>query len=315
MATELRHLRYFAAVARGGSFVAAARALNVAQPALSRSIKELETDLGVTLFTRLPSGSPLTRAGEAFFQDVKRILGDLSAAKARAREGAKPAHVRLHIAHTLLFSGMHRVLDDILVRFSHDYPEYQFQISLLSTFDQGRALRRGEIDAGFGHWFGPATEGLTVLRLICDPYCAARVGIDTELAHKTSLSISDVKDTDILLFPRRRNPVLFDSVSGQLRTAGFTGDIVEHDDHSERQWRVLPRSDFWAFCPASEITRDISGSVCLPFSDLYVDFGLDAIVNTRTIEPSLDTFWEFLQTAAPFISSPAPGPMAFRQLS
>src|SRR5205807_10589376 len=71
---ELRHFRYFVAVAEEHSFAHAARRLRVAQPALSKQIRDLETELGVTLFERLPRGVRLTPAGEAFLADARGTL-------------------------------------------------------------------------------------------------------------------------------------------------------------------------------------------------------------------------------------------------
>src|SRR5258708_4835742 len=82
---ELRHLKYFVAVAEARSFVRAAGRLRVAQPSLSRQIRDLEQELGVKLFDRLPRGTRLTRAGEAFLEDARRTLDSASSAVATAR--------------------------------------------------------------------------------------------------------------------------------------------------------------------------------------------------------------------------------------
>src|SRR5256884_582103 len=82
---ELRHLRYFVGVAEEHGFARAARRLNVAQPALSKQIHDLETELGVALFERLPRGVRLTRAGEAFFIEARNTLDGAVRAIATAR--------------------------------------------------------------------------------------------------------------------------------------------------------------------------------------------------------------------------------------
>src|SRR6516225_9493053 len=82
---ELRHLRYFQSVAENKGFVKAASILHVAQPALSRQIRDLERELGVRLFERAKSGVKLTFAGQCFLEDVQRIFNILENAEARAR--------------------------------------------------------------------------------------------------------------------------------------------------------------------------------------------------------------------------------------
>src|SRR5260221_13773512 len=98
-AMELRHLRYFMAVADAGSFVQAARDLRVAQPALSKQIHNLETELGVTLFYRLPRGIRLTAAGEAFLGSARNTLDAAGRAVTSAREAGKGGGAGLGFAN------------------------------------------------------------------------------------------------------------------------------------------------------------------------------------------------------------------------
>jgi len=76
---ELRHLRYFVAVAEEEHYGRAAQRLHVAQPALSRQIQDLEREIGFQLFDRLPRGVRLSAAGKAYLDDVRSILGQVSA--------------------------------------------------------------------------------------------------------------------------------------------------------------------------------------------------------------------------------------------
>src|SRR5258708_35977262 len=98
-AMELRHLRYFRAVADAGSCVQAARDLRVAQPALSKQIHNLETELGVTLFYRLPRGIRLTAAGEAFLGSARNTLDAAGGAGASARQAGKDGGAEVRVAH------------------------------------------------------------------------------------------------------------------------------------------------------------------------------------------------------------------------
>src|SRR5207247_10722304 len=95
---ELRHLRYFVAVAEELGFARAARRLHVAQPALSKQIRDLETELGVALCERLPRGARLTRAGEAFFIDARNTLDGAVRAIAAARGAPQDRAATPHFA-------------------------------------------------------------------------------------------------------------------------------------------------------------------------------------------------------------------------
>ena len=85
---ELRHLRYFIAVAEAGSVVAGARSVGIVQPALSRQIQELEEAIGTPLLRRLPKGVELTAAGTGFLRDARQLLAGLQASRERAQRSA-----------------------------------------------------------------------------------------------------------------------------------------------------------------------------------------------------------------------------------
>src|SRR5439155_24859855 len=91
---ELRHLRYFVAVAEEGSFLRAASRLRVAQPALSKQIRDLEREVGVKLFERLPRGARVTRAGEQFLSNARAALESAARAIATARRAHSATGVR-----------------------------------------------------------------------------------------------------------------------------------------------------------------------------------------------------------------------------
>jgi LysR family transcriptional regulator, hca operon transcriptional activator len=92
---ELRHLRYFVAVAEAGSLtVAAARKLHTSQPSLSRQIHDLENEVGARLFTRRARGIELTPAGRAFLEHARAVLSQVEAAGEAARRVDRPAWAR-----------------------------------------------------------------------------------------------------------------------------------------------------------------------------------------------------------------------------
>src|ERR1700736_2135465 len=104
---ELRHLRYFVGVGEEQHFGRAAERLHVAQPALSRQIQDLERELGLLLFDRLPRGVRLNAAGKLFLTDARRILQDVEEAKVRAERIAhgKAGTLRIGIATGLSWHG------------------------------------------------------------------------------------------------------------------------------------------------------------------------------------------------------------------
>ena len=143
---ELRHLRYFVAVAEELNFRRAAERLNLAQPALSAQIKSLEDDLGAQLFERTTRSVGLTQAGRVLLQEARGVLG----AAANAEQFVKKAH--LGIVGTLrvgvIAPAASPRLAQVLRHFHQRFPGVQLSLSELTSPEQLRRLRAGELDAG-----------------------------------------------------------------------------------------------------------------------------------------------------------------------
>src|SRR5687767_14345239 len=118
---ELRHLRYFVAVAEEKSFTRAAERLHMQQPPLSQQLKALESQLGTTLFERLPRGVELTAAGTAFLDDARAVLDSVGAATARAtRVGAGiEGTLAIGLASS---AATHEVVPNLIAAFRDRYP-------------------------------------------------------------------------------------------------------------------------------------------------------------------------------------------------
>src|SRR5688572_11325811 len=100
---QLRHFHYFIAVAEEGSFLRASRRLRVAQPSLSRQIQDLEREIGVPLFERVPRGVKLTEGGAAFLTEARATIENAARAVARARRADGDSEQTLLLAHSALF--------------------------------------------------------------------------------------------------------------------------------------------------------------------------------------------------------------------
>jgi DNA-binding transcriptional LysR family regulator len=145
MAFTLRQLQYFIAVAEEGSVSRAAQSLSISQSAVTDAVKELETDLGVSLFERHRRGLTITHKGHQFYRHATRILGDVQDARrsfAAAEPAAAPSHLSLGV--TSLVAGY--VLSDLLARFRRAYPG----VAVSAIEDNGDYLEHlligGELD-------------------------------------------------------------------------------------------------------------------------------------------------------------------------
>src|SRR4051812_44527569 len=144
---ELRHLRYFVAVAGELNFTRAARKLRVAQPALSRQIRQLEDELGVQLLARNHHGVQLTDAGKAFQAEAISLLRQSEQAVQVARQSTQPAAPHLNLGY--IWGLFHSFVPPLLARFRQRSPETAVHLFDLPPLEQAKALLEGRLDAGF----------------------------------------------------------------------------------------------------------------------------------------------------------------------
>jgi DNA-binding transcriptional LysR family regulator len=144
---ELRHLRYFSAVARYLSFSKAAEELHISQPPLSRQIKEFEKELGSLLFDRKGKAPELTKAGEYLKIEARRILDsvDMVARTVKVIGEAEASSLRIGCVSFLMYSTLPPFFELVRERESG----MKFELSIMSTEAQERALHAGAIDIGF----------------------------------------------------------------------------------------------------------------------------------------------------------------------
>jgi|KBSSwiStaDraftv2_1062776.scaffolds.fasta_scaffold341105_2 DNA-binding transcriptional LysR family regulator len=144
---ELRHLRYFIGVAEALSFTKAARALRVAQPALSRQIHQLEEEVGVALFERTRRGTTLTAAGRAFLAESRSLLRQSEEAVRVAQRTGTDQAGSLDLGY--VWGLFHTRVPEIVAQFRRHHPDVGVNLFDLTATEQASALASGRLDAGF----------------------------------------------------------------------------------------------------------------------------------------------------------------------
>ncbi|PYI84078.1 MAG: LysR family transcriptional regulator, partial [Verrucomicrobia bacterium] len=144
---ELRHLRYFVAVAQELNFTRAAQTLHVAQPALSRQIRQLEDEVGVRLFERNRRIVSLTEAGRAFLTEARSVLQQSQQAVRVAQETGHIHAGQLNLGY--VWGLFHSVVPAYLARFRREFPRAAAHLFDLTATQQAKALKEGRLDAGF----------------------------------------------------------------------------------------------------------------------------------------------------------------------
>jgi DNA-binding transcriptional LysR family regulator len=143
---ELRHLRYLVAVAEELNFTKAARRLRVAQPALSRQIRQLEDEIGVRLFERGHRQVSLTAAGRGFLAEAREVIERSAQAVRTARDLSDQTAGRLDIGY--VWGLFHSFAPGAVARFRQKYPDVSVNLFDLTATQQASALAEGRLDAG-----------------------------------------------------------------------------------------------------------------------------------------------------------------------
>jgi DNA-binding transcriptional LysR family regulator len=222
---ELRHLRYFVAVAEEGHITRAAERLGIQQPPLSHQIRALERELGVQLFRRLPRGVELTEAGRSFVEDARAALArvghGVEAAKRVAR--GEQGHLRLAFPPTAPF---HPFVPRIILAFREAYPMVSLTMEESLRAEILERVRGGQIDVGFLRAAIAAPEGLEVHMLLEEPMLAAlpsghplaRSGCNDDGA----LPLRALADETFIPYARDQGPALYEAMAAACLLVGFS---------------------------------------------------------------------------------------------
>jgi DNA-binding transcriptional LysR family regulator len=214
---ELRHLRYFAAVAESCHFGQAAEQLHVAQPALSYAIRQLEAELDVTLFNRTTRQVSLTAAGEFLQAEAARLLAGVDGAVRGARRIAagRSGLIRLGLTGTAAFSHLPRIARAV----KRELPGVALELQAdMLTPVQCENLRTGALDLGVLR--PPAVgDGIALRTIETEPLVLA-VSVDHRLAVEPVVSLADVRNEPFVAYGSRDSAVN-EAVLRSCRQAGF----------------------------------------------------------------------------------------------
>jgi DNA-binding transcriptional LysR family regulator len=219
---ELRHLRYFVAIAEERSFTRAAERLWVAQPGLSTQIRRLEGELGVRLFERHTRGVDLTKAGELFLERARVALAAAETASSTGRDltAALVGSVRLGVASEARW----RYASDLLHRFTRDRPGVELAVVEGYGGMLWRDLRDGRLDAVLAPT-GHASGDLRTLELGLEPWVVL-VGTGHPLAGIGPMSAADLSGERIAVTGHRDGAVLDRAVAELLADLGVVAEFV-----------------------------------------------------------------------------------------
>ena len=230
---ELRHLRYFVAVAEELHFGRAAQRLHLAQPPLSQQIRRLEELLGHALFTRTSRSVSLTSAGVLLLERARRTLRNVERDFAETRSVARGEVGSLHVG--FVGSAMLTTLPGVLRRYRERYPRVGLQLHESFTSRVVEGLENGTLDVGVLRDSGPV-EGLETRAMYTEAFVAV-LPATHRCARQKSMSAAQLRGEPFVFYPRSAGTRAYELPLSICEAHGFRPQVVQEATH----WLTIVR--------------------------------------------------------------------------
>jgi len=263
---ELRHLRYFVAVAEELSFTRAAERLHIGQPPLSQQIQALEAEVGARLLDRSKRWVRLTEAGKLFLEDARAILAQSDRAAERARRAQRGEAGELRVGFTFstpftpLFSRTIR-------RYRQLYPDVALTLHEMTTLHQIDALEARKLDLGFvrpPEIALPEQLSLTTLRR--DALLLV-VASDSPLARKRKVKVADLAALPWVMYPKESGVGINHAIMGMCRAAGFVPQVAMEAGEAATIIGLVAAGIGVSVLPSPFQSMHLEGAVYRPLDD------------------------------------------------
>ena len=225
---ELRHLRYFVAVAEELNFGRAARRLGIAQPPLSRQIRALESELAARLFARSKRQVRLTDAGRVLLEEARTALGHTERAAERVRRAGRGEAGCLAVAFAP--AAELALVPRLVAPFMRRHREVQLELHTMDPDDHLRALHAGTVDAGVLPLPTAGSRDVVVETLLAEEICAV-LPQRHRLAARHRVPLAMLAQEPFVLFRRAVAPRLHDAIVTMLHESGVTPTTRCHVSH------------------------------------------------------------------------------------
>ncbi len=285
---ELRHLRYFLAVAEEMNFTRAAERVGIGQPPLSLQIRDLEREIGTPLFHRVPKGAELTPAGAAFLEHVQGIPSQVERATDAARRAARGELGALRVGFTAS-SVFNPVVAAAIRGFRRAYPQVELSLEESNTTQLIEALSEGRLDAVFVR---PGSTGSEEFRhrVLSEEPLLAVMPSKHRLAKTSEVKLTDLRGDLFILFPREIGPSLFDAVVGACRKAGFEPKLGQPAPQFASIVQLVAAELGVSLVPASVQQMQVKGVVYKELMDVSAVAKLSLAWRRNDASPFLKNF-------------------------
>ncbi|WP_199541069.1 LysR family transcriptional regulator [Paraburkholderia kururiensis] len=294
---ELRHLRYFIAVAELRSVRAASEQLHVTQPAISRQIQDLEDAIGAALFERTPRGLKLTAAGEAYLHEAREILARVDAANRLARQIAAGlrGHLRIGFVENAAWSG---IVSAALRTFEQKVPHVSLELQPMNTPEQLDAIAAGRLDGGFCYRVGVLPDGIAGVPVL-EQNVVLAVPESWLLGKAGAVAAAELTGIPFIAFPRRVYPSYYDRLLAACAERGLTLDIRQEATTETAILSLVSAEMGAAIVNAANRERPPARVRFVELQDLSVPLPLEFCFMANGVNAALQQFVDLLRQAAP----------------
>ena len=291
---ELRHLRYFIAVAEEGHIGRAATRLHISQPPLTRQIQQLEEVLGVQLFIRTPRGMELTPAGELLLQEARNIRSVVEQAAERTQRAGQGKLGRLDIG--IFGSGILDTIPALLLRFRRDFPDVKVMLHNMSKDAQITALRQRRIDIGFNRFIEHAED--IANEIVLTEKILIAINEHHPLAQQEAVPFQVLRDNPLIVFPTGPRPSFIDKVMNMCHQKGFSPQIAQEVGNTLTGVALVASNFGVCVVPESAAKLALPGVVYRPVLDPPEDSGVDlnCIYRADDQSPLLTSFLDTVRS-------------------
>ncbi|KST61894.1 LysR family transcriptional regulator [Mastigocoleus testarum] len=226
---ELRQLQYFLAVAEELSFIRAAERLQMAQPPLSRQIRQLEIELGIELFYRTKRRVELTNGGQAFVVEANQILARIEQGIRVAQRASRGEIGQLTIGFE--GSSTYDVIPKSLKIYRDRFPQVDLAVFAMTTEEQIEALFKGDIELGFV--VSPLNDNRLTIETILSESLVVALPENHPLVTQSEVEVEQLENEAFITFQRNRGCGIYDRIIAVCQNAGFSPRVIQEADEMQ----------------------------------------------------------------------------------
>ncbi len=290
---ELRHLKYFVAVAEELSFTRAAQRLHVSQPPLSHQIRLLEEELELSLLIRNKRTVQLTDAGKVFLEEARATLLHASRAKELAKRAASGYAGTLKIGFVTTADVL--VIPKVYRRYTEAYPNVRLELSSMNDLQQREALIDGRIAVGVTT--APTVDESAIFEQLLEEELIVALPSAHPLAREETIEFADLAEEPYIIVDRKVAVTMHDHIIYLCRQAGFSPNVVQQVDHVQFMLSLIASNVGLSLLPRRVMMLPRQGVAFRPLAPPVPRMTLGLIYQRENRQPIVDGFLEVVRSA------------------